>query len=112
MPIRKDMIDRYPKDWKLRSRFVREVRAQNQCEWCGAVNKQPHPVTKSIVVLTCAHIFDHRPEAKSLLNLAALCNYCHLRHDREMHIINRRINKLKKIEAEGQQTIFVEDAES
>ena len=44
----------YPKDWKLRSRFVRFYRARGRCEWCGAANGQPHPVTGSLVVLTRA----------------------------------------------------------
>ena len=48
----------YPLDWKLRSRFVRFYRARNRCEWCGANNGQPHPVTGSKVVLTVAHVFD------------------------------------------------------
>ncbi len=34
-PIRPENKPRYPKDWKLRSRFVREVRAGSRCEWCG-----------------------------------------------------------------------------
>lgn len=75
------MRARYPADWKLRSRFVRQVRAGNRCEWCGARNGQPHPITGSTVVLTTAHVFDHRPEAAGLLNLAALCQRCHNRHD-------------------------------
>ena len=29
MPIRKEMQQRYPKDWALRSRFVRFYRARN-----------------------------------------------------------------------------------
>lgn len=33
------------------------------------------------IVLTCAHVYDHRPEAAGLLNLAALCQLCHNRHD-------------------------------
>lgn len=74
---------RYPPDWKLRSRFVRFVRARNRCEWCGAKNHEPHPVTGSHVVLTVAHVYDRRPEAASLLNLAALCQRCHLNHDRK-----------------------------
>ena len=81
MPIRPEMKARYPKDWKLRSRFVRFVRAGGVCEWCPAVHGEPHPITGSKVVLTCAHVFDHRPEAASLLNLAALCQRCHNRHD-------------------------------
>lgn len=81
MPIRPENKARYPNDWKLRSRFVRKYRAMNCCEWCGAVNYAPHPITGSRVILTVAHVFDHRPEACSLLNLAALCQRCHNRHD-------------------------------
>ena len=73
MPIRKEMKARYPRDWKLRSRFIRFYRPRNRCEWCGAANYQLHPVTGRKVMLTVAHLFDHRPEAASLLNLAALC---------------------------------------
>lgn len=81
MPIRPENKARYPKDWKIRSRFIRFFRARNRCEWCGAENYQPHPITGSRVVLTVAHVFDDRPEASSLLNLAALCQRCHNRHD-------------------------------
>lgn len=81
MPIRPEMKVRYPKDWELRSRFVRFYRAGNRCEWCGAENYKPHPVTGSKVILTCAHVHDHRPEKAGLLNLAALCQRCHNRHD-------------------------------
>lgn len=81
MPIRPENRDRYPADWKARSRFVRHYRARGRCEWCGAANGQPHPVTGAKVVLTCAHVHDDRPEAASLLNLAALCQRCHNRHD-------------------------------
>ena len=35
----------------------------------------------TVVVLTTAHVFDDRPESASLLNLAALCQRCHNRHD-------------------------------
>lgn len=81
MPIRPENKSRYPKDWVLRSRFVRFVRARGSCEWCGAANGQPHPITGSRVVLTVAHVYDDRPEASSLLNLAALCQKCHNGHD-------------------------------
>jgi hypothetical protein len=81
MPIRPEMRGRYPKDWKLRSNFVRFVRARGRCEQCGAENGKPHPITGSRVVLTTAHVHDDRPEASSLLNLAALCQLCHNRHD-------------------------------
>lgn len=81
MPIRNEDRHRYPADWKLRSRFVRFIRARGKCEWCGAAHGEPHPVTGSMVVLTTAHVYDDRPEAASLLNLAALCQRCHNRHD-------------------------------
>lgn len=81
MPIRPENRTRYPQDWRLRSRFVRTIRARNRCEWCGCANGEPHPVTGSKVVLTTAHVFDDRPEAASLLNLAALCQKCHNGHD-------------------------------
>jgi len=78
----------YPPDWKLRSRFVRFYRARNRCEWCGAENGQPHPVTNSKVVLTVAHVYDMNYAAANLLNLAALCQRCHLNHDRKHHMEN------------------------
>jgi hypothetical protein len=62
------------------------------CEWCGAKHGEPHPITGSIVILTTAHVFDDRPEAASLLNLAALCQKCHLGHDAEMHKAQRQRN--------------------
>lgn len=81
MPIRPENRARYPKDWALRSRFVRFVRGKGRCEWCGAEHGKPHPVTGSKVVLTTAHVYDDRPEAAGLLNLAGLCCRCHNRHD-------------------------------
>ena len=90
MPISPEMKARYPKDWKLRSRFIRHYRAKNKCEWCGAENGHPHPETGSKVVLTTAHVYDHRPENASFLNLAALCQKCHNGHDAEMRRKNRR----------------------
>jgi len=90
MPIKPENRKRYPDDWKLRSYFVRFVRAGNMCEWCGARNYEPHPKTGSKVVLTAAHVYDHRPEAASLLNLAALCQKCHNGHDAKMRAKNRR----------------------
>lgn len=90
MPIRPENRGRYPKDWALRSRFVRFVRARGRCERCGAVHGQPHPETGSRVVLTTAHVHDDRPEACSLLNLAAWCQRCHNRHDAEARRRRRR----------------------
>ena len=103
VPIRPEMKARYPKDWKLRSSFVRFVRAGNQCEWCGAENGKPHPVTGSKVVLTTAHVFDDRPEASGLLNLAALCQKCHNGHDMKARAEGRK----ERMEAKsGQMRMF------
>lgn len=90
MPILPENKHRYPADWKLRSRFVRFFRARNRCEWCGVENGQPNPITMSKVVLTVAHVYDDRPEASSLLNLAALCQLCHNRHDIKSRLARRR----------------------
>ena len=49
MPIRKEMQQRYPKDWALRSRFVRLYRARNRCEWCGVHNYSPRLGTIALV---------------------------------------------------------------
>lgn len=116
MPIRPENRARYPKDWKLRSYFVRFVRARGRCEWCGVANysvvergsrrvlaacadyaaarqecadryvslfgiEGDEPSPFAVVVLTVAHVHDDRPEACSLLNLAALCQKCHNGHD-------------------------------
>lgn len=102
MPIRPENKLRYPKDWALRSRFIRFYRAKDKCEWCGAENHFPHPITGSIVVLTCAHVYDDRPEACSLLNLAALCQRCHNRHDAKARQQRRRERKLI-----NQQRLFI-----
>ena len=68
MPIRKEMRQRYPEDWALRSRFVRFHRAGNRCEWCGVHNYTLREDTGAVVVLTAAHVYDKRPEACGLLN--------------------------------------------
>ena len=105
MPILPENKARYPRDWKLRSRFVRFHRAKNRCEWCGAENGRPHPLTGSRVVLTVAHVFDERPEAASLLNLAALCQRCHNRHD----ALGRQQRRKARIEARtGQRLLFAD----
>lgn len=92
--------DDYPEDWAQRSYFVRFVRAGARCEWCGAAHGEPHPETGSRVVLTTAHVYDKAPTAAQLLNLAALCQRCHLEHDRRRRpddqlliATNRRLRK-------------------
>ncbi len=79
MPIRPENKCRYPKNWKAISQRIR-ARAGDKCEWCGAKNNEPHPVTSSRVVLTVAHL-DHTPENCHDENLKALCQRCHNAYD-------------------------------
>ena len=118
MPIRPENAARYPNDWKARSKFVRFYRARNRCEWCGIENGTSLPAkcckepifderrrclscgkSEPRVVLTTAHVYDDRPEACSLLNLAALCQKCHNRHD----IKDRARRRRERIETESGQ---------
>ena len=97
---------RYPEDWKAISLAIRTVRANNRCEWCGAVNRAPHPITGSRVVLTVAHLgvprADGRPGDKHdksdcrLENLAALCQRCHLNFDRDDHVRHAAATRARK----------------
>ncbi len=93
MPIRASEKSRYPKDWAAISLAIRE-RAGWRCEQvdeggnrCEARNREPHPITGSKVVLTCAHL-DHVPENVDPSNLMAMCQMHHLRYDAEHHRTN------------------------
>ncbi len=88
MPIRAENRARYPKDWKAISAAIRE-RAGHKCEWCGAANGEPHPVTGSIVVLTTAHL-DHTPEHCAPENLRSLCQRCHNAYDAPVRAAGKR----------------------
>jgi 5-methylcytosine-specific restriction endonuclease McrA len=90
VPILAENKRRYPADWPARSRFVRFYRAKGKCEWCGAIHGQAHPITGALVVLTTAHVYDDRPEAAALDNLAALCQKCHNGHDAAGRAARRR----------------------
>ena len=79
MPIRPEERDRYPKNWKAIVAHIRE-RAGDKCEWCGALNHQPHPLTGSLVICTTAHL-NHTPEDCRDENLAYLCQKCHNTYD-------------------------------
>jgi hypothetical protein len=58
------------------------------------------------IVLTIAHL-DHDPTNNADTNLAALCQWCHLHHDRQQHGHNRRVTRA---EARGQEFLFAEAA--
>ena len=92
----------YPPDWRLRRRFIIDYRARGCCEWCGAVNREAHPATGKTVTLTIAHVWDKRPAMASLLNLAALCQPCHLRWDAADHARSRLRKRVIRLLLAGQ----------
>jgi len=100
-PIKKEFRHFYGKDWKKLSVSIRQERALNRCEDCGAENHKPHPVTGSIVILTVAHL-DHNPENNDPANLKALCQRCHLAWDARQHVASARTTRHKKRLAAGQ----------
>lgn len=83
MPFRKEL---YPPNWKAISLSIRE-QAGWRCEFCGAENGKPNPVTGSKVVLTVMHL-DHDPSNNDPSNLKAGCQRCHLRYDAKHHAAN------------------------
>lgn len=98
MPITKEKRKRYPKNWKkIRSAIL--ARAGNRCEGspkfpdCRAENHEPHPATKSKVVLTIGHL-DHTPENCKPENLKAWCQRCHNNYDAEHRARNRKARRL------------------
>jgi len=86
MPIRPENRKLYPPNWAEISNRIRFGRARGHCERCGAEHAKPHPRTGSLVVLTVAHL-DHDPTHSTDDNLAALCQACHLEHDRPTRIL-------------------------
>jgi len=107
---------RYPADWKAISHRIRFERAQGRCEWCGAENGKPHPITHSKVCLTVHHAgvvkadgsagdrhdkMDVREE-----NLFALCNRCHWIADLDIHIQKARQARAIKKRGLGQLPLF------
>jgi hypothetical protein len=113
--------DRYPKSWTWISKRIRE-RANHRCEFCGAKNYEPHPITGSQVVLTVAHL-DHDPMncdgmesvediySVPLLpfgksNLAAACQRCHLTYDAKHHAQNAATTRHNKKLDAGQMEMF------
>jgi len=102
MPIRPENRDLYPRHWKALSFCLRADRAKWRCEWCGAKNSDPHPITGGKVVLTVAHL-DHQPNHCQPDNLAALCQLCHNRYDQDERRKNR---KMRLDKANGVRELF------
>lgn len=108
---------RYPPNWKEISLQIRE-RAAWRCEWCLAIHGEPHPQTGSIVVLTVAHLGvtkeDGSPGDKHDkmdcrdVNLAALCQKCHLNFDRDEHMARAAETRRRKKEIGGQLRLIPE----
>jgi len=65
------------------------------CELCDAKNGEPHPVTKSKVVLTVHHL-DFNPRNNERYNLMALCQRCHNRLDAKYRAKNRKKGGITK----------------
>jgi len=94
----------YPANWReIRAAILQ--RANNACEWCGAVNHEPHPITRARVVLTIAHL-DHDVQNNDTSNLAALCQRCHLRHDAKLHARHAVETRQRKRVAAGQRELL------
>ena len=124
MPIRPEMKSRYPADWgKIRARILK--RAGDRCEWCGVRNGiagwrradgtfvpldqppiRPEDSKVITIVLTIAHIHDRSPENCDDGNLAALCQKCHLDHDRDQHEQSRLAREREEQIAAGQLFLF------
>ena len=95
----------YVPHWKALSRWVREERAQFQCECtgeCGLHRTHPGPRrceerhlepakwAKGIVVLTTAHLC-HESTCGDATHLKAMCNRCHLRYDDTHPVAGRNV---------------------
>lgn len=94
MPINPENRKLYPSNWKDIAASIR-ARAGNRCEGspaypdCRAENGQPHPATRSRVVLTVAHL-DHDPRNCAPDNLKAWCQRCHITYDAPRKAADRK----------------------
>lgn len=87
MPIKPENRARYPRDWKTAIVPAIRARSGNRCEGsplypdCRAENGAPHPVTRSKVVLTVAHLIHDDLETRDLKQLRHWCQRCHNTYD-------------------------------
>lgn len=71
---------------------------------CSEIHQTPAEYARGMVVLTVAHL-DHQPEHNDPSNLRAMCQRCHLAHDREHHTQTRAETRRRATEAAGQLAI-------
>lgn len=90
---------RYPTNWFTEIRPAILKRANNRCEWCGAENHKPNPVTGSMVVLTIMHL-DHNPQNSDVANLKAACQKCHNVYDAPHRAETRKAKRKAKQQSE------------
>ena len=124
MPIRPALRWYYPIDWPQLSHWVRFIRARGHCEQCcrphgnmilcvpdgcwrdpksgiwrdghGKATTFPNQVAHyTNVALAAAHL-DHDPSNNRRSNLRALCQRCHMRHDRPHHAAQRWLTYRKR----------------
>lgn len=89
MPIKPENKHRYPKrkQWlQIRAEILK--RAENRCEFCGVQDRTVR--NHALIVLSVAHL-DQQPENNDPNNLAALCQKCHINHDRPFQKLHRKI---------------------
>lgn len=94
MPIKSENRHRYPSrhQWQsLRGAIL--TRSKNCCEHCGVENNSFRN-RKSVHLAVC-HL-DQQPENNDFSNLAALCQWCHLKHDKPFQILHLRLTVLKR----------------
>jgi len=95
MPVRPESRARYPANWKEIA-----LKLKDDVNWtcegspaypdCRAEHGEDHPVTKSKVVLTVAHL-NHTPEDCARENLKVWCQRCHNTYDAPERAKNRAL---------------------
>lgn len=113
---------RYPKNWKTEIVPTIRKRSRNGCECtgecglhngrCTARNGKPHPVTKSKVILTVAHLGIDKPDGSAgnkhdkmdvrMENLKHMCQRCHLIFDLPDHIQHAKATRRNHLIIAGQ----------
>ena len=93
MPIKDRSI--YGPRWKAISYAIRFKRAKGKCEGCGAIHGQRFLFSSGKVVLSAAHL-NHTPGDNRATNLKALCQRCHLQHDRADNLRRAKLTRFLK----------------